>query len=127
MAEALALLTLARFLIARVPMRLWRSSLGRVAQEITPGETRPVSPLARAIDRAATRLPGETVCLPRAMAMQWMMRRRGLASALVFGMDRAQPLDTVPALHAWVEAGGRVVIGADPARQFARGLVLAQP
>ena len=83
--------------------------------------------LTRAVERAAARLPGDTVCLPRAMALQWMLRRRGHASALVFGVQSERREGDIHALHAWVEVGGRTVIGADPERTFARGLVLVQP
>ena len=41
------------------------------------------------------------------------------------GADHAS--GDVHALHAWVETGPRVLIGADPTRTYARGLTLVQP
>jgi hypothetical protein len=48
------------------------------------------------------------VCLPRALAAQAMLRRRGIASRLCLGVARDGKLI---AAHAWVEIGGDVIIG----------------
>lgn len=45
-------------------------------------------------------------CLPRALAARRMCNRRGLGAALVLGV-RVAPF----AAHAWVQAGGAVVVG----------------
>ncbi len=127
MAEAVLWLVLARTMIAAVPMRWWRASLGRVDTAPAPvaRSIRPAPPVCRvavAVDRAARRLPLNTACLPRAMAVQWMLRRRRIGSTLVVGLASGG----APArydLHAWVEADGITVIGADQ-RRYARGLAL---
>lgn len=80
-----------------------------------------------AVMRAAERLPGTYVCLPRAMAVQWMLRRRGRPSTLVLGIQPEYASGDLHALHAWVEAGDQVIIGSDPTRTYARGLTLVQP
>jgi len=136
-AEAALLLALARVLIGQVRLKHWRGTLGRVAPgSVTPSltEAAPGSPQAqvqrrvvRAVLRGAERLPGDTVCLPRAMAVQWMLKRRGLPSALVFGVLPDHASGDMHALHAWVESGSRVLIGDDPTRSYARGLTLVQP
>ncbi len=127
-AEAMVLLLAARMLVARVPLRYWRSTLGKPGAAREHVDTWPYVLIARAVNRGAARLPGQYVCLPRAMAVQWMLRRRGRPSALVFGVERsAQRVGAAPSLHAWVEAGQRTIIGADSERSFARGLVLVQP
>jgi Transglutaminase-like superfamily len=59
--------------------------------------------------------------------VQWMLRRRGAPSALVFGIMPDRGTGDIHALHAWVEAGGMVIIGDDPTRSYARGLTLVQP
>lgn len=132
-AEATALLIAARLLVWLVPMRFWRGSLGRA---VTDSPDQPVSGkrpalglrrLSRAVARAAQHLPGTSKCLPQAMAMQWMLRRRGIGSALVFGILPANQRDHADALHAWVEIGDTVVIGERPGLDFRRSLALVQP
>lgn len=128
-AEAMVFLLLAILLIRLAPLRMWRNSLGRIAPSpadltVTVAHRR----IARAVVRATAWLPGEYVCLPRAMATQWMLRRRSLSSALVFGVEQGGLASgDIHALHAWVEAGQTVLIGDDPTRVFARGLTLVQP
>jgi Transglutaminase-like superfamily len=128
-AEAMILLIGARLLVRFVPMRHWRGSLGRVGG----GDITSVAPARddrraiRAIIRVTQRLPIEMPCLPRAMAAQWMLARRGTPSALVFGILPEQARGDIHALHAWVEVGGQIVIGNDPGRAYHRCLVLVQP
>lgn len=63
------------------------------------------------IDRIGAKL--DAVCLPRALAAQAMLRRRGIASRLCLGVARA---DRSLSAHAWVEIGGKVIVGdVDPA------------
>jgi hypothetical protein len=127
-AEAAILLLLAKSLIWWVPMGLWRRTLGAVGGLPTHATRRvEAMPLVAAVERAGQRLPGEYVCLPRAMAVQWMLRRRGIGSALVFGIARDMKVGQLHDLHAWVEVGDSIVIGAMPERSYARGLALVQP
>ena len=129
MAEAGLFLLIARILILILPMRYWRATLGHpengMPRPATTG-TRPTS-IATAIRRAAARFPFPLRCLPRAMAAQWMLRRRGEASILVFGIWAGEPAADFDPLHAWVETGGIILIGAEGARQYRRGLSLIQP
>jgi hypothetical protein len=124
----MVLLLLARVLITLVPLRRWRGTLGRVAASPSGSPTTIVHRrVARAVLRATSWLPGDYVCLPRAMAVQWMLRRRGQPSALVFGVLPEHATGDLHALHAWVEVGHEVIMGADPTRSYARGLALVQP
>lgn len=127
-AEAMVLLLMAKFLVHVVPLRWWRRSLGEVrnsAGSTVNADT--AIPVVSAVNRAALRLPGDYVCLPRAMTVQWMLRRRGIASALVFGIARDMKQGQLHDLHAWIEVGDNIVIGATPERSYARGLALVQP
>ena len=116
--EAMAWLILARLLIARVPFGRWRRWLGT-----------PVAPLAddprlhldanlaprrlvRAVERAARRLPGESRCLARAMALHWMMRRRAMGGVLHIGVLPGCDRGNLDDLHAWVARLGEILIGA---------------
>jgi Transglutaminase-like superfamily len=117
-------LTLARFLVSAVPLRRWRRLLGPLCE---PSKSialpDPVAlVLARAVNRGAARLPFETKCLPRAMALHAMLRRRRLPSVLVIGVLDPSQRGTIEDLHAWVESGDAVIIGAleEPFRPLAR-------
>ncbi len=106
-------LCLARLVVARVPFSLWRGRLGL-------GGTKPVCGAAEArrlalhVERAAQRLPFGLLCLPRAMALSWLLRRRAIPHALVMAVRPADQRGGPDDLHAWVEAGGTIVLGALP-------------
>lgn len=112
--EAFLLLVLARLLVAGVPFRFWRESLGQPipghAADTESGGSPPELALAcaHAVRRAGYRLPG-ALCLPRAMALQWMLRRRAIAGTLLLGVLPEQERGGLDDLHAWVEVA-RIVI-----------------
>ncbi|MCZ8326303.1 MAG: lasso peptide biosynthesis B2 protein [Sphingomonadaceae bacterium] len=122
-AEALALLVLARVLVAGPPLGWWRRWLGPVADgaRAEPPD-RADRQLARAVERATQRLPGGAKCLPRAMALHWMLRWRHRPSQLVIAVLPGQERGGVDDLHAWIEAGGEILIGEldQPFRPIAR-------
>ena len=75
--------------------------------------------LAVHVERGAAQLPFATKCLPRAMALGWLLRHAGIAYDLTFAArPRAVRQQTLgghdDTLHAWVEVGGVTVIGALP-------------
>lgn len=109
--EAAVCLTLAWLLIHHVPMRHWR----RLLETVPTGADRAVrQPLGRTVGRmvrrVARRLPFEALCLPRAMAAHWMMRRRGVSSHLRIGVGRPAPGRALN-YHAWLTVDGEPVIG----------------
>jgi transglutaminase superfamily protein len=67
--------------------------------------------VVRAVQAVVARVPSAT-CLVQALVADAMLRRRGVASALRFGVrlpgGGATPLEG----HAWVECCGDVVVGA---------------
>ncbi len=62
------------------------------------------------VERAAARLPVVTLCLARAVAVQWLLRLRRQPSTLVLASHRTDRT-TEHAFHAWVEIGDYFVIG----------------
>ena len=70
--------------------------------------------LAGHVERAAQRLPFETKCLPRAMALSWLLRRRRLGHCVVIAVRPPELRDGDHGLHAWVEVDGETVIGDLP-------------
>lgn len=112
--EAAAWLALARLIVGRVPMRYWRLDAGADGAASASSSAPTVG---WAVRRVARRLPFETKCLPRALAAHWMLRRRGGASRVVFGVRRAAP-ERHPEYHAWLVIDGETVIGGREAASF---------
>jgi hypothetical protein len=105
----------------------WRLVAARVALSALPRSAiaaartaRPAggAPDVAAVDRIAWAVAAVTrhlpatfrACLPQAMAACTMLWRRGLPARLVIGVRRAPPPEPLEA-HAWVESGGRVIVG----------------
>jgi len=137
--QAMLLLGVARLLIQLLPFRWWRATLGGVPpcasepphtdSQPAPGTIVANGPatgpalsalrLAVHIERGAARLPFVTKCLPRAMALGWLLRQAGIAYVLKFAarptaVRQGTLTRNDDSLHAWVEVGGIPVIGALP-------------
>lgn len=61
--------------------------------------------------RAAARYVPTANCLPRAIVAKQLLEEQGFAPVLRLGVQRPEELGLKA--HAWVETGGRVVVGAD--------------
>lgn len=114
--EAAGWLVLARLFVGRVPMRYWRLDAG-AGSVGDASHGAPGAAVAWAVRRVAYRLPFETKCLPRALAAHWMLRRRGAASRVVFGVRRTAP-EQRPEYHAWLVMNGATVLGGRQAASF---------
>jgi hypothetical protein len=68
-----------------------------------------------AVATAARNLPWKPVCLPQAVAAQWMLRRKGIPSTLYLGIDPTGNYDA----HAWVRAGAVIVTGGPSIQRYA--------
>jgi hypothetical protein len=77
--------------------------------------SRQVTSVRWAIEAAARHLPWHPVCLPQAVAAQWMLRRRGIPSTLYLGADPTADYHA----HAWVRAGTTIVTGGPLEKRFA--------
>lgn len=115
--EAALFLLLARLLVKYVPMRYWRRRLVTAREPESTGVPPPHAPdrrlprrVARVVRRAAHHVPFPAVCLPQAMTLQWMLRRRGVGSCLVLGARRKAHCPGLD-FHAWLTVGGECVIG----------------
>ena len=113
------LLCMAQFAVIFIPFERWRESLGtnrrdagsrRAARDNVAAGRR----TAAVVERAAERVPFRTKCLPRAMALSWMLRWKGLRHSLIFAARPAQSRDSADALHAWVEVNGVKILGDLP-------------
>jgi hypothetical protein len=118
--EAVACLLAARLALIFIPFPRLAGHLGTFVPPTDPRTSRSNAAgtpqhvkLAREIGWAVTRsaryVPFRAVCLPQAMAAQFMLRRRGVASVMRFGAGKGKdkPLDA----HAWLDAAGVEVTG----------------
>ena len=117
-AEAMAALSLAQFFVTLVPLRRWRATLGGAAGPGPGGDQdrarEEALRTAGAVSRAAERLPFATKCLPRSVALSWLLRRQAIGHSLVIAVRPPHLRDAPDALHSWVEVAGAKVIGDLP-------------
>jgi len=130
MMEAAALLAL-----VSIGLRLFRfSNLRRVLGSVarwrleadadTPRGVARVDRIVWAVTAVSARLSLKN-CFARALSADVMLRRRGCASEVRFGVHGNRELHEVLSAHAWVECEGKIVIGeADDLSEYA---VLSAP
>ncbi len=64
----------------------------------------------------ATRVPWRAVCFQQGLALQWMLRRRGIDARLHYGVGHDETGDL--GAHVWISAGDAIVIGGEQAARF---------
>ena len=102
-----------------VPFRMWRRSFARACRSLAPiGSQRPhrMEHVAWAVQQASRVVPRSS-CLTQALATQVLLSRAGYPSRLRIGVARGTRGDLEA--HAWVESGGRQVIGTRGAERYA--------
>jgi transglutaminase superfamily protein len=108
-----------------VPLRRLHAFVARgprLPRTPTAPAAQPLTRLVWAVEVAARYLAGS--CLSRALTLQWMLSRRGIPTRLWLGVKggaatgvaQTKPL----AAHAWLEHGGKLLIGGTLARGYAR-------
>ncbi len=114
-ATAMAALGSARLVVATIPFNWWSGTLGGTGLKGTADRADvEARRLAAHVEWAARLLPFSTKCLPRAMALSWMLRSRGVGHILVFAARPLERRGSDDQLHAWVEVGGERIIGDLP-------------
>jgi hypothetical protein len=103
-AEAAGLLAFIRVAVAIAPFGVVRRVL-----HVFP-RSHNAARVAWAVAAAARHVPFRTTCLVESLAADAMLRRRGVASEIRFGVR--PPDGGTLAAHAWVEHNGAVVFGA---------------
>jgi hypothetical protein len=68
------------------------------------------------IEAVAARVPWRAVCLQQGLALQWMLRMRGIDAVLHYGLakEKGEELEA----HAWVAVGDNLIIGGEIAPKF---------
>ena len=118
LAEALATLAAASLAIRLLPFRRVASAAGRARPARASADARLLARVRWSVDAWGRRVPWRAVCFQRGLAAHWMLRRRGIASVLHYGV--AQVADEGLAAHVWVSVGRTVVTGGGEAPRFAR-------
>jgi hypothetical protein len=116
-AEAIAQLALATLQLRFVPADRSARLLGRVERSerpVTPAQWDRAKAIGMVVAADAARLPWHPTCLRQALAVQRMLRRRGIPSRLHLGVTSA----TEGMAHAWVSVDGRAVIGRRGLERF---------
>jgi hypothetical protein len=108
------MLSRARLTMAVLPFDRWRASVGGGGLPASPDGIEQAMQLAAHVDWAAKLVPFPTKCLPQAMALSWLLRRRGIGHVVVFAVRPAETRGAGDDLHAWVEFGDRIVLGDLP-------------
>jgi Transglutaminase-like superfamily len=107
--EAIVMLGMARFIVIAAPFRLVARWLSYAPHTMSCDEALLLR-VRQAVTTAARNVPWNAECLPQAIAAKAMLARRGCGSSLHLGADlNAQGKLTA---HAWLVAGGTVVVGA---------------
>ena len=109
----MAELARARWTVAVIPFERWRKTLGASGKSARV-DLREAKRLAAHVEWGARWLPFPTKCLPRAMALSWILRRRNLSHTVVFAVRPASQRGLDDDLHAWVEVEGNKIIGDLP-------------
>jgi hypothetical protein len=113
--EAWIQLGAARFTLLTTPFRRIAPRLGR-QQRPPPAPTQGGSTflptaarVAWAVETMSRHTPWESACLAQAIAGKYMLRRRGVASALYLGTRKDEHSQLLA--HAWLRVGARIVLG----------------
>lgn len=111
--EAMARLIAARGVVAVVPLERWRGRFG-LAGPVGPAAVAEARQLAAHVRRGAGRLPFTAKCLPQALALSRMLRRRRIAHRLIIAARPDAARTGADDLHAWIELDGTIVLGDLP-------------
>lgn len=121
--ETAVLLGLARFCVLILPFRWVAAPLGNVNEDSVENAELPNSDKSRLRDiesiirRVSRNTPWRSNCLAQAIAGQYMLRRRGIASTIFFGLSKDEKGHLGG--HAWLHCGGEVLTGESDVDHYA--------
>ena len=111
-------MTLSSLAIAVLPFRRLSGLLNRIRRDRSPLEADRGQIVARccwSVRASARRLPWKTVCFQQGLALHLMLRRRGIATTLNYGIAQQEGRLTA---HVWVSDQGATIIGGDVADAY---------
>lgn len=113
---------------ARMALRMWpvRTVLRRLerlpnrtsSRSGTPESALTVNRVRDAVLAVSRHAPLRFVCFPQALAAHAMLRRRGIASRLHYGVRRSA--DGQLRAHTWLETEGRTILGGETSSLFSQ-------
>ena len=111
----------ALLLLAWIQLRLfrWKPSVEHLASSspvCRSVDSARVAATVRAMESASRRLPFESTCLIKALAVRRMLGRDGAATSLRLGV--AKGVRGEFEAHAWLELDGRVIVGGQGVERF---------
>jgi hypothetical protein len=115
-AEAWLFLALARMILLVVPFKRIAARLKDKEGKGNGVDEQGLEMIRDAIIRAGSRSPWRTKCFEKALAAKMMLRRRGMASIIYFGVRKDEQLNMHA--HAWVKCGERVITGGKGIEQY---------
>ena len=68
------------------------------------------------VTAVGSRVPWRALCFQRGLALQWMLRRRGVDAVLHYGIGHVASGDL--AAHVWIEADHAIILGGEEAPSF---------
>jgi hypothetical protein len=114
--ETVITLAVASLAIRALPFRIVVGAIASrtVTPEIT-GEARRkhITKVRWAVEASARRLPWRIVCFQKGLAVQRLLARRGIPTALHYGV--AQDWERGLIAHVWVTHGSEAIIGGEEA------------
>jgi len=116
-AEATAWLLMSWLVLDVLPGKLYRHCMQprlRTRELTEEQSSRQIKRVSWAVRRTSIRLPWRSVCFHRGIAAHQMLRRRGIASTLHYGVNPKENL----AAHVWVTACGKPVVGVREAAGY---------
>lgn len=126
--EALPLLVAARVALRLVPFRRLMALVSRPVRRAElqgADRLRARQAVRRGVFAARRYLPFSTTCLHRAIAVHWMLRRRGVGTTLYYGVNRGEGEKL--GAHAWVQDGEVGVVGLGATRKQRFHIVARYP
>jgi hypothetical protein len=116
-----------RLLVAEAIWELWRGWLAIkrrpfsqivAADRSALGSAGGADPrrVARSVEIARRKVPWRAKCFESALALRAMLRRRGIACVLHYGIGRGQAADL--RAHVWLSVADEVLIGGAEAGEF---------
>ncbi len=118
LAEALAMLGAASFLVALAPFRRV-AALAREPDGTAPAAAEQLDQIRAvswAVRACARRVPWRAKCIEQGFAAHWMLRRRAVGSVVHYGVAKR---DQGLVAHVWVRSGDADVIGCENLAEFA--------
>lgn len=120
--EALSLLGLARLAVLAIPFKWLAVSFGKhgteSGEQISVVDLQQARMVGQAIRSAAGNTPWESVCLPQAVAAQWMLKRRHISGTLYLGVAKDEINPEELTAHAWLRCGNLILTGREGHRRF---------